>query len=644
MRDPESAPKSRGWAQAQWHGGIVCCVAGAVMLAALAAPASVTRAAVLLIASGVPIAFALRHQYSLGEFFAVALGASSFVTTIAGLSWLVFGSAVGQGAWLLPVFALAMAWVLREHRLQIRATQADLGAAVIAVVGAAFVAMFYAANGPFSNPQGLGYRMRSWVARDSCYLFAITQQILERRSIPSENPFGAGLPLCYAWAGHCGLALLADRSGQPAAFALWHLGPVYHISAILLIYYFALSRSHKFNDVSGVAAAALGTTGVCAWRPDFFVYPQSQSFFLNMLALVLWAGGRRGAWRRGWSFGVLASAALLLAAVHTVSATVAAALVAGIFCDRVASPRGRNDRHSWIWLGLLACLGLSIWWWGHTPFRATRGLPTSQSFSQLRTYFLPFAFLYGVAILSAWGAFRQRRQELGWAMGLLVGLALAYTGLGLFCLDPFSQFFAIFNAQRFVYFATVLALPILCGWPNLARWSALGLLNVWPLLLPPGVVRDVTQLLTAKPLEYTPADLKAYAWIRGRTPPTARFMTNAQHWGLPAFTGRSEFVQGPVMLFGLHSVPESVAPQLFRLREEFWGSMSPELRAELLRRWHLEFILVEKTIASKGRVDQKNVPRQLLEEIGAKCLYESERMAIYQARSDHESQSQSGPQ
>ncbi|MCX7626217.1 MAG: hypothetical protein N2Z21_08415, partial [Candidatus Sumerlaeaceae bacterium] len=89
------------------------------------------------------------------------------------------------------------------------------------------------------------------------------------------------------------------------------------------------------------------------------------------------------------------------------------------------------------------------------------------------------------------------------------------------------------------------------------------------ILAPSQPVEKFRLLVSGKPLVFTPADLQLYDTIRHQTAPQAKFVTNAEHWGLPLFTGRCEFARGPVPAFGLHGLPSQTVYYLFSLRENF---------------------------------------------------------------------------
>ena len=75
--------------------------------------------------------------------------------------------------------------------------------------------------------------------------------------------------------------------------------------------------------------AAAGLVATFAWRADFYVYLQSQSVALVVLAAFLWCTSQREWWRRSQMTAIAFIIALWLGAAHTVSGGAAVAVLAG---------------------------------------------------------------------------------------------------------------------------------------------------------------------------------------------------------------------------------------------------------------------------------------------------------------------------
>ncbi|MGC8740004.1 MAG: hypothetical protein ACP5UB_00935 [Candidatus Sumerlaeaceae bacterium] len=552
-------------------------------------------ALLFLFASGVPLAALLRRKYFLTEFFAVTVGCALVVLTLSAAISIILGIFASRSALMLPAVLAFLAGVrLRGAQIELCCARRDLAAAGVGAIVLAAASFVYLSNGPVATPRGYAYIMRHWLARDGAYLFGLVQEALERRSYPDENPFMAGVPNSYASLGHCGLGLLCTAEGEIAAFALWPYGIFFHVAAAMLLAHTMARGSRAKTQQTRWDWVLLAAAALVAWRADFFVYPQSQSYFLPVLSLFLWWTSQRGWWKLSAARNMALGGALVLTSVHTVSAAVALCVLVGATFGQWRSLWTWPLASQSLWLsGLLIALS-SFWFFGGTPYGPRLSAPTSLALEQLQKHALPYLPLY---ILVGWGTFaawRRRDYLVSSALGLLGGLAMLYTLVGIMSVDPFSVFFAIFNAQRLPYFASVVALAYLLGLSNVARVAAV-LLAVLPLIFfPSPLLRETWNLVLAPPLVFTPSDIHAYHFIREETPPRARFLSNAEHWGLATFTGRTEFARGPVPAFGLHTVPEDEAYRLFALREAFLqGQHMQELWRVLHDRFRIEYVLLE---------------------------------------------------
>ncbi len=574
---------------------------GLALLTSQLLPWASARAWGLALASGLSVAVMLRQRYRLTELFAVAVALAVVVLSLASAAALALGIFPWGGVFGVAVLTLAPIVFLRGKILRLTLTRADLGAVAATTAALPFVLAVYVASGPVHRPEGDGFRMRSWVARDSAYLFSITQQMVERRTLAEEHPFAAGVPLCYARLGHCGLALLTAARGQPATQALWDLFPLWHVAAIMMLYH-AVDRRMKGRSRqlywTTLVIVALGV-GV---RPDFYTYPQTQGLALPVLFLAFWWF----ALPRWWAVPPLRTIgwllALWLAAAHTVSGTVAAiAFASGAVSDLLSRNVRASLRRVVTWALALLALAAVVIVVGMPPYGPELCWPRPGAWKLLRNELTPYLVIYAVALGGLTAALRRKASSEALLIAGLLFAALGYSLQGLFCAEAFSAFFAVFNAQRFIYFALPVALPFLLQAHRRVGEACLVALWAWLLLSPPRIVRDWPELVTGRALLFTRDDLALYEMIRQRTPPKARFVTNCEHWGLPTFTGRSEFARGPVMLFGLHSVSESEAQRLFALREQFLSSARPMETWPELRRYGIEYVFIEDVLTPQAK-------------------------------------------
>ncbi len=593
-----------------WHADALCIGCAALLvLAAFAAPSGLA-AFLLFFGSGIPLATVLRSRYTLSEFMGVAVACSLMAlagTAVVGMALGVFRPPLAIG---FPVaLSLALAWKSRKRRLEIRLAESDLVAAAIAALVCAGAGVVYLSNGPIATTNGSAYLMRHWIARDGAYFFALVQEAAERGAYPRENPFMAGLNNDYAALGHCGFALLALVKGEPAAFALWGFGLILHSAATVLLAHTMFRAAYRKQTALNQLWLGGAVATVVLWRADFFVYPQSQSYFLPLLFLFLWWTSKPGWWRLAKARYTALAGAFILTGFHTVSAAVALCLLLGFTFGDLRSLR-KLSRHSGIfWFGGLALTAVSLWFFGGTPFGPRFTKPGGFAIEQVHKHALTFLPLYLTAIWAAVAAWRKRARNVSATLVLLCGAGIAYSLEGVLCADPFSQFFAIFNAQRFPYFALPLALGTLLSLGNTSRFIAMLLTAGGLVFCRPQVLREVPKLITADPLVFTTEDLRIYDYIRGKTPPDARFISDAGHEGLPAFTGRASFARGPVPLFGLHSLPENEMYQLFFLREAF---LTPQQTITAWAVIHAKFGVNYVLIENAKKPENQEVIRQLL--------------------------------
>jgi len=580
--------------------GYVSAATCVLLIACVAQPFHALRAWALLLLPGLPVAMAIRRHYRLTELAGVTVAASLIVLSASAAAAI----AVGAFPVLAPAMVVglcAMATIASwRKRTRVSMGPADAGAALTCLLILPLILAVYATNGPQPAADGERFVMRHWMLRDGAYLFGLTQEAVERQAMPAETPFAAGVPAHYATFGHCGLAVLAAASARPAPLALWWMGPVFHVAALFLLYH-AIARQLRLPARSRMLWAAAGLVAIFAWRADFYVYLQSQSVALVVLAAFLWCTSQREWWRRSQMTAIAFIIALWLGAAHTVSGGAAVAVLAG---TAVGDWRWFFTRHrirGVVWIcGLLLVAWVTLQA-GSTPLRPRLGSPGPAAWRDLWENMGPFAPLNAAAIAAIAVACRHRRHVEASCVAALCVLSLGYSAYGLMCTDWFPRFFAIFNAQRFVYFSLPFVTALLLERGASMRLVAIVVLGGGLVANPPPVLRQTPLLVWDRSIVYTADDLKAYDAVRRQTPATARFITNAEHWGLPAFTGRCEFAHRLTSLFALHALPDEELQELIGLRSAFFSSAAPQAVWPRIRQLGIDHVLVEEAAKPPAR-------------------------------------------
>jgi hypothetical protein len=584
--------------------GIVSLATGAILAVVLSTGSADLVKWIFILLSGLPLALALWNRYTFLELLACSVALSLALLSMAAAVSMIAGAFSTMLPELLIIGCAVVIGLLGYgRRCLIRGGRDELYAWLVVSLLVAVLAITYSANGPVRLSDGVGFVVRRWVARDGAYLFALIQQAIERQTLPDENPFMAGVPVYYAVLGHCGLAALARHAALPAALALWPVFPLFHISAVLLVYHGLSHQLRGYRIMSWPIWAAVATVLFVAWRADFFVYPQSQSVFMPLIAWLFWWVTRRVNTRAVLRRWIAAGWVGLLAFVHTVSCVVGLSALAGIGLENLR----RDKKKRWVmfvlWMVAFVGIALTNLRIGNAPYRAPLVYPTTESLHQLVGEALPYYPLYLIAIAASVLAWRTKRYAQLFSILLLLSLSVGYTLRGVCSLGKFSQFFAIYNAHRFVYFALLPALPVLFATGKRTRWVVSSFLAGALLLFPPSQVNKTAQLVTWPPIVYSPSDLMLYEAIRKDTPPRADFVTNARHWGLPMFTGRCEFIRDAVPAFGLHALPDEKVVALVNLREAFVTGIDCIKLWQALRAFNpsLEYVLIENTNRRRGQ-------------------------------------------
>ncbi|MCX7963128.1 MAG: hypothetical protein N2644_01410 [Candidatus Sumerlaea chitinivorans] len=569
---------------------------GATFVVALLPP-SIPRCGLALFISGLSAAPLFRRSYRLTELIGVSLAVS-----LVGWSLLSVGLLpLRMGAWLpwWPVGLAALGYGLTAKspkRLSITVDWVETAAWMTALLALVPISAVYGVNGPRQNPEGPVWYLRKWIQQDGLYFIALVQEAIERLAYPDENPFAAGLRNYYPSLLHCGFAGLVLTSGKNAPTALWQLWPWVYVGHILLLVH-TLARSMRLLRKWTGLAASVAVCVFIALRLDYFVYPHTQGMVFGLLFFVLWLVNQR-LWLLRWVVRVtVALFPLLLAWMHTVSTTAVWAAFVGFGAEKLLK---KQWRQAFGFLGFAAIVGILALGVGKAPYRSEAGWTFDlRSYQFFMGYVLPHLPLYLVGL----GALALGQAPWRWriASAVLCLLGVVYTVAGFNRPEVFARFYAIFNAQRFPYLSFLFFVPALSRNTRVIKFGLPALVAA-AILNPNPYTLQCESLVFGKALVIPPEQLEAFEYIRQHTPPRARFITNLEHWGLTAFTGRPQFVHGLVMAFGFNSLPEPQIQKLLQVNEAFFTTYDAKARAALLEKVGIRYVLVRGTWESDGEL------------------------------------------
>lgn len=538
--------------------------AAALCLAAMAAlPEGLARMFLFMAFAGVTPALLVARRWSASSLPAVAVLMGLPVSMAMAMTSIAIP--FRATLWLpcaLSALVAAGAFVARPGaRVTLRATHADAGALLLALLAALGAGAVMASNGPVRDAAGApAFLARGWYAFDSLYLFALSQHAADTNAYPMVNLFMPGAPNTYPSLIHCGLGWLSRVAGAPASTAVWALHPlVAACAAALLVHATARAASRR-----RILPVALGAAAVLAIRPDLVAFPQTHAFALPLLLLVLWMTGppsSRVPARRVWA-GIVVAAMLVFS--HTVSSIVAIALLA----VHAVLMRQRSTRRLHAAASAVAVVGLILAFAAINAGAAPKEPWTANAAAYRFAARLLPDWLPALAALTvaAWMLPRRRRTALLPAV-VAVALGCAYVARGLMTADLYGAWFALFNAPRFWHYAAILVLPVLPSIPQ-AR-AAMGVsalilcaaLSPWllpaprsPMLVSTRSMQAGTAQLVVGAPEVANADmLGVVGELRRLSDPRDVVLSDAGRW-VAGLSGRPSFTADPVNLWARGSV------------------------------------------------------------------------------------------
>ncbi|MCX7625650.1 MAG: hypothetical protein N2Z21_05500, partial [Candidatus Sumerlaeaceae bacterium] len=403
---------------------------------------SILRWALFLFA-GLSPALALKTSYTVTELAAASVALSlGLLAAVAGTTALI-GCYSTIVPYMLVISVAAACAVLVSRRTRVVLAKRELYAALVAISVSAALALTYGSNGPVATPTGLSYIVRHWLRRDGAYFFALVQQAIERGAIPHENPFIAGIPAYYATLGHCGLALLAPGKSVPAAVSLWGVLPLLHVAAVLLFYHFTVRLLVQYRAQRPERWALAAIALFCAWRPDFYTYPQSQSAFMPLLAWFCWWTLRPAFLRRSFDQGLALLWLILMAWIHTVSSVVALCFACGATVSRWRSTREQKPKRRRLFPVFMWLSGIAVAAWltthvGDAPYRDPVTKLSFLGVHLLNNHLFPNSILYIAGALALFAAWQHRRYGEFSTLALLLACGMGYTARGVCNVEAFS--------------------------------------------------------------------------------------------------------------------------------------------------------------------------------------------------------------
>ena len=494
----------------------------------------------------------------------------------------VLGTCLALSVAILPVFLL----LLSQTSLRLSPWGVRLGGGLLALValglflrdlwrgrwrgyGRGMAAPLLAAIGIV----GVGLTLRAvhaldlpgppWV--DAVHHALLARLIVERGGIPGDYlPYAQVSPATYHFGFQSLVALLHETTGMPLPQALLLVGQA--LSGLSGLPLYVLGKRWGGSAWAGLGAAAVPSA--LSLVPAYFVswsrYTELAGLFLLPVGAVLL---ERLFFRTSWHWGLAGSLAVLLAGLlltHLRVAAFLAVLALGMFLQ--AAFRRRYDLRSLVLLGVRA-LGVgaatvllaSFWLFPsirHLWLPALRQWPAAADETSLYyILFGPGEPVTQVAFVGALLALLWRRRQASllflW-VGLLPLLAKpSFVGLHIGgVVDGLAVSIALYTplalAAALTVGGVIQALRRCAGWfearrPRRAgklllagmRWAG-ALLLVGLCLWGAYELRDVVY---ARGVLLTRADLEAMAWIQEHTGPEALFLINSYEWMNAVYAG-----------------------------------------------------------------------------------------------------------
>lgn len=553
--------------------------------------------------SGAPIALTLRRRWWLTELAAVTVIFSLIVWSLATpVLWKLHAGA------LLPFVPAAVAvcgwWLVVSRRIKTiewSFSALDLVAIGFSTLIAACVAAVLVRNGPVFTG-GAFYQARSWYVNDSFYLFSLVQNAVNTRRVPTINPFLSGEPNYYQSWVHCGLAGLTSQSGTVAALAVWRLTPLYALAAALLLPHVIARRGPlRANRTTISLVAAIGSVGLFLLRPDLSIFPQPQTFIFPIVLVFLWLLGRRLHAALRARNGLTVLLLFLLVLSHTVLSTVA---IVVLLSELLIALWRKRIGLQFALIGVATFLAVVLF--VHTnqlPYPPERG----DGISKFAAYyfdinFVPCLIPAFVLLVAAIQSLR-RAPNISIAVCGLVAIGVlwclyAATRANFFFVNWFS-----FNAERFVYGAYLVALPLFLLIRRRTAISGFGIAIAAELLLPQHTARKTYQLAGAPAVTISADMATLLEWVRTQTSSDARFVsTNNVYW-LPALTGHAQFSGYDSPHYGVGSIPMDGFTERMVADERILSlRVSQPERTQIMDQYGLTHLLLERNTTSSKQL------------------------------------------
>lgn len=577
---------------------LFCAVAALLLaLAALISP-SQPRLILFAVLSGAAPALSLRRQWRLTEAVCAAIvGGLLLWAVAAGALWTLKASVLlpwwpGAAAFLIGLWAAH-----RKIKISITLCGADAAAVLFMLIMAIPIAVVFMANGPVFHDGRLAFVARHWIGGDSFYLFSLAQMAVERRAVPAENPFLAGLGNYYPSLLHCGMGALSLQYGAPAALGIWRAAPVFLVSSCGLLIHAILRRASWRRGVAPLVFVFAGAAGWILLRPDLFIYPQTQAFVLSVLFGIVWLIGP-GLFRlppvRVVVVLILAAA---LVAMHAVTSAVVLIILGCECLDCLSHPSKRRR-------GTILCVCVIALAVAHvvknTPPHPALGLGRgicANTMFFLREHAFPWLLPLAGGGLLACACFRRRRWiVIAAACTVLLGVVSIIYGMTRY--ENFECWFTIFNAQRFFHLGIFVVLPLFALGGLTTRRAVsprlISLLLIFggALILPNRAARETVLLINSPPTIISSGLMELLDGIRRQTPALSRLISNLGGNALPAFTGRPEYVKSTANFFGLATIAAKDYIALFHEHESFFNQSTPAERIEFMKKRRLTHVVV----------------------------------------------------
>jgi len=223
-------------------------------------------------------------------------------------------------------------------------------------------------------------------------------------------------------------------------------------------------------------------------------------------------------------------------------------------------------------------------------------------------------------VFAAWAGLSLRRlRPQVWCAAGLLAVTLWVVVWGGMQDYVHSRIILVFNAERYIYHGFLLAFPVVAllfsrYWERCRGRAGMRVVLVLLLVVPffrlPNLAYESRNLLTDEPVVISGARLKAYSWIRAKTPVNGVFLQGPIRSPdgrerfertLPALTGRCLYVADIYNIWGYADIPAyEHGNRLKFVRDAFAGRYNPAALSESCLARGIDYVLLPDATPSSS--------------------------------------------